>query len=197
MLDSLEGVFGFLDRLATQFTWRRLVILLLVFSMVFLAFWIWESYTATFRLVRMERELRLVEEIVALAGDPGLQRDQELVRVVDHLRAQLATLVVGDRAATPIGPSLFKPLTAALPWIFVGVVMLTGRRKRGVAPSTFLGLLVLAVPYIILGTLLPSCEQAWINYWLYPWGSLLLTVFLIRLAQQAKKRRARPAIPAK
>jgi hypothetical protein len=56
----LEPLIEVFERLVTEFSWRRLGLLLGVLLLASLAAWTLESYTDHFRLVRLTREIELL-----------------------------------------------------------------------------------------------------------------------------------------
>jgi hypothetical protein len=173
----------FFERLITEFTWRRLlfVITFLFVSICSLAFY--EVYTGHFRYARIEHASKLLDRLTAQekpVRDSGSEDLREIHRsLVTDLRQQLDPQ---RRATVPLW--IWKLLAASVPWVFV--TLLTYFSSSGSYASTFGGILLLALPVIILGCLLPTFSSPWVNYILYPVASTVVVVVVVVLYSKRK-----------
>jgi len=189
----MEALFQFFEKLVTQFSWRRLGMALTLLAFVFVGFTVYESYTAAFRLGRIERTARVLEALVKLEANETLYQNPALTEVHRKLVDRLALLTGVGPSGEVLPPVLLKALSAVFPWLTVCIPFLW-QRARGdeSAGKALLGVIVIAVPLVIIGGVLPLSRHTWINYWAYPWGSLFCVLTLILLFSKiVDKRKAR------
>lgn len=178
MLDSIFSVF---EKLVTNFSWTRLSVLVLAFFVVIFFVVIFEIYTNYFKLNSMEREIQLLENLVKISKEVEINQEN-IQSSFDQVLARFDAKFAEKKTIT-IPAWAVKAWYSTLPWMFASVLILfTIRDKKGV----FVGMMVIAVPIIILGASLPDLKYTWINHWVYPWVSLI-TVFLIISTIQGRK----------
>jgi hypothetical protein len=186
MLEPLIEVF---EKLVTQFSWRRLGFLLGAFLLASLAAWIFESYTGHFRLARLTREIELLRQLTAIAEHPAIKTTPELQAIYGSIRRELESTVAPPPAALAATPGAKKALAATAPWLsMLGLLAVEALIRKRLQSGAVLGVLVLAVPFVIIAKALPSYNRPWINYWLYPWGTFVAFILIATLAQAAVAR---------
>lgn len=62
----LEPIVGFFDKLIDQFTWRRLVFLAALLVVCTAGIWAFETYTQSYKLARLERQVALLEKLAII-----------------------------------------------------------------------------------------------------------------------------------
>lgn len=65
----LQPFFDFVEKFATDFTWKRLVILISLVMLVGVALFLYEAQTATTQLSKYERTVAIIEKLGALKSD--------------------------------------------------------------------------------------------------------------------------------
>ncbi|OFV97203.1 MAG: hypothetical protein A3H94_01935 [Acidobacteria bacterium RIFCSPLOWO2_02_FULL_60_20] len=184
----LEPIVEFFEKLITDFSWKRLWFVLTILVALLLGFWVYESYTAQFRLARIEKEVALLERLSKLLdGTDGLG-NEPLKRTFDALTAELEGIVRGSEAGDVLTSGMKKAIASALPWLILAILLLLS--PGAFTKQVFLGMAVMAIPFIYLGARLPDFEASWINYWAYPIGHITLIVVVILLWQRRKQRSA-------
>ena len=187
----LEPVFAFFEKLVTEFSWRRLGFLFGVLVLVTIGTWIYESYTGNFRLARVQKSIQLLRELAELSDNRAVQEDQDLTAIYQGLQRDLEQYVNKPPRSAALTPGVRKGLAAAAPWVVIGLFYIPGLfRGKTENYNTLLGIIVIAVPFTILGVLLPTYEQVWINDWVYPWGAFVLFVGFALILQKRKKQTA-------
>jgi hypothetical protein len=187
----LEPLFDFLERLISQFTWRRLafvIVLVVAATTVVVAF---ESYTAKFRLAKLEQTIKLVQlaEHSKFATTPDVQ--QHLTSTLANSAKELDLLSSGNATAFSLPSAWLKGLAAFAPWTLLLIIfplVAGGGTKQAIA-----AVFILALPLSVLGALLPDFAYAWINYIGYPVFSFAVVVFLVVIRHRVKQSRARAA----
>ena len=185
----MNEFFRFFGDFVKDFSWRRVGIVVVIVLLIFAALVIYEAYTNTFRLRRLERATHILENLVELDQSPTLEHNDVLSDVYDDIAQQLRRLLgIGATRAT-ISPILLKLLSAALPWlILVLPFFVKWRGGDDSARTAFLGTIVAAIPFAVVGALIPLMNRVWINYAVYPWGSFLLVIVLLAIAGKRSKR---------
>lgn len=179
----LEPVFTFFDKLIDQFSWRRLIVALLLAALFALCVVTYEAYTGAFRLQRLERVLSLVEHMQRIAPQAGVKDNLDAVTL--SASQELLDFSATDSTAFSIPSSILKGIAALAPWFLVLLLILVA--PGGGTASAIGGMIVVATPAIILGALLPDFRYPWINYILYPICQVLVLVSGVLLWQRRKR----------
>lgn len=105
---------------------------------------------------------------------------------MDNLKARFRGFSQSQLEDAVLSPSVKKALYAVLPWVFLIFVvqMASGSSSKAVA-----GVVIFAVPLVLLSVYLPEFESQWINYHLIPWGGCLVVVALVMVWQRMKNRK--------
>lgn len=191
----LEPIVAFFERLISDFSWRRLLFVLTVVGLTILGLWMYETYTAAFRLARIDRETALLERLSALSERQRISEDPALRNILNDLRNKLSDSAALSGPLTTISPGAKKSLAAATAWLALAFLIflagLSGSQGSQFTGATAVGMLIFAIPFVALAAFLPSFEAAWINYFVYPVGHVLVAVLFVVLWQRWRVRRAR------
>ncbi|BCM24671.1 hypothetical protein [Methyloradius palustris] len=192
-----DNVFAFFEQLLTNFTWTRLTFTIVVLFLVGSTFIGYESYTHHFALNRISEEAKILDQLVAIsekidAKDKEVLIDQSFRSLATAYNIELSPNSYSDSAIPhnlipPISDQLSRSLYVALPWFMLSIFFaftMTGDKGNAIA-----GVIVFAIIFIALGNCLPEFSQTWINKWLYPWGSMLITIALIMIWDRRNKIR--------
>jgi hypothetical protein len=180
----LDPIFAFFEKLISDFSWRRLAFVLLFCGAILGGLWMYEGYTGTFRLGRVDRELALLERLTALAEKDVVRKDQQLLVIFNGVKAKLADSSNPSSSTVQIPEGMKKALAAAFVWVLLALtVSLSGFNLKAIA-----GMVVVATPFVILAAFIPSFEASWINYWLYPIGHVSVIMVAILLWQRSRQR---------
>lgn len=183
----LDNVFGFFEKLVLNFTWSRFTFLLSLLVFVVMGVATFEFYTGHFRLNRMEREAVILERLVDVAKkveavpktEPGRAAFDRMLSQFDKSLSQ-PPLSLGPLPSVP--RALIYNI---LPWALLGVlVLVTTSSGRGSAMG---GLIVIATPFVAVGSNLPPFQEEWINNYAYPWGAMLLVLGGIVYVQRRRR----------
>ena len=177
----------FLERLTTKFTWARLGVLIGTLTTIGICLWVYESYTAHFRLERLEHEAGLLERVAAAAADSGKVGVPGLAAARDRLVAEVNEVIGQRSSGLAMSKPLRKALAAAAPWVLMTLLMTMASGKT-LQTSLYLGVAVLALPFIVLGASLPDFNPSWINYVAYPIGHWVVVVAAITAWSRRRAR---------
>lgn len=172
----LEPIVGFFDKLIDQFTWRRLVFLAALLAIGTAGIWSFETYTQSYKLDRLERQVTLLEKLAVVSAQTEVKADPDLQAVVSSLKKQLRDTDVTLPASLELLPWAKKALATAAAWfvfgLFIALIPKAYTRTRPETASVFAGMTVVASPFVALSIALPT--DPWLNYAIYPIGHLFL-----------------------
>jgi hypothetical protein len=188
----LEPIVSFFEKLIDNFSWRRLTFLLVTLSLAATAAWIYESYTQTFRLAKIERQISLLEKLASLDANKSVSAQPALKRSYAALQSQLLSTTSESEDEYELLPWAKKMLATAVAWCVFSLFLLfipdSYSTVKSAPGAMLFGILAVAVPFIVIAAAIPSFEPAWLNYTLYPIGHLVALIFLV-LAWQRRKQR--------
>ena len=190
----LEPIIGFFDKLIDQFTWRRLVFLTVLLGASSVGLWAFETYTQTFKLTRIERQVALLEKLAAASARSDINKNPELKTLSESLTKQLQDTDITLPANYEFLPWAKKALATAAAWFIFGMTTLilpnNYTQKKPEMASVFAGMTVIAFPFIALSVAIPT--DPWLNYALYPIGHiLLLGLFMLWMSRIMARKYAR------
>jgi hypothetical protein len=187
-MNITEAVVQFLEKLITQFTWRRFSLaLIIIFLLASLAF-LFETYTGYFRLNKIERETKLLMQLTELSQKTREENNDKLTNL-SHSVIEEFEVYINHRfpvLAFNLHPAILKAVAAAFPWVLMFFFFfISGPTQK----EAFFGTLVIAIFFIGIGVALPSYVNSSINYFWYPIGHFLFIVLAVVIWQ---KRKAKP-----
>ncbi len=180
----VEPIVLFFEKLITQFSWARLLFIIVVsFMLISSAIW-FESYTGHFRLNRIEKSTVLLDKLTSMSDKIRNVDNKTLTKTFDAITKDLEEYSNHESTPFNIDESVLKGIAAAIPWaLFVSVYLITNGGSRRIVLS---GVIFVATPFILLGAFLPTFEKQWVNYFAYPFGHFFAVFFLIILSQSRK-----------
>jgi hypothetical protein len=184
---TVYSIVQFFEKLITDFSWPRLSFVVAFLVIVVGGFFVYEKYTGSFELTRLDREAAILERVLALQKSAQDITDKDLLASLENLKARLRGFSQPQLEGAVLSPSAKKALYAALPWVLLILVlqMASGPSSKAVA-----GVMIFAVPLVLLSVYLPDFESQWINYYLIPWGGCLAMVAFVMVWQKTKKGKA-------
>lgn len=172
----LEPIIGFFDKLIDQFTWRRLVFLAVLLAAGCSALWAYETYTQSFKLARIEKQVELLEKLGEVSAKASVKANPELQNLAQSLTAQLRSTDITIPVNFELLPWAKKALATAAAWfafgLFIMLIPNNYTRTKPEAVSVFAGMTVVASPFIALSTAMPT--SSWLNYAIYPIGHIFV-----------------------
>lgn len=187
----------------SEFSWKRLLAIVIVAILVAVGFILYERYTSGFRLGRLQKQAELLVTLNQLQT-ANIHSDPRLGKIYDRLAAdaddaaQTKPLTISF-LALPSGMFnhvIAKFLAGAAPWAFIGLFFIPGilRGDKGSA-SALLGVTVFIVLFGAIGAVLPNIWWPWFNLWIYPIGHffllvILVVVFAVRSGKKQKQSHA-------
>ena len=157
----LEPIVAFFDKLIENFSWRRLTFLLVFLSLSVLALWIYEAYTSNFRLNRIEKQIILLEKLTSISAIPIASTQGNLAQIKTNLQQQLLSTTTTSNAEYELLPWGKKVLSSVAAWLIFFLLLLmipSSSSSNGGPAAIFMGMLILATPFIALSAALPTFE---------------------------------------
>jgi len=183
----LQPFFDFLEKFATDFTWKRLVILISIVMLFCAALLLYEAQTATTQLTKYERAVAIIEKLSALKTD-----NEESQLVVKNIYSGLSNItnpVLNPIAfSTNISIEIKQAFLAAVPWLLLCLIFVPGYLKgANDASSVIGGTIFLALTMGIGGYFIPITWGSWIGFGLYPFGiNLLIFILIVKYGNRKK-----------
>jgi hypothetical protein len=182
----VDAIVAFFEKLVSEFSWKRVGLIVVFVVLALAGFWGYEAVTGQFRSARMQ----FAADHLAKLADPELKKnvqgDEELEKAHNRMKTELNRFLETSQFDFGVPELMLKGLAAAFPWFLLGVIMVlvASPGERG---SVISGMLALTILFVIIGVLLPTFEAAWINYFGYPFGSVLILMVTILVWQRLKK----------
>ncbi|WP_167631983.1 hypothetical protein [Mariprofundus ferrooxydans] len=174
-----QPFFDFVEKFATDFSWKRLVILVSLVILAGTVFFLYEAQTATYQLSKYERAVTVLEKLESLS--PNSDEEKE---VINNIYTGLTGITESSSnpatfsAHIPI--ELKQALLGASPWLLFCLFFVPGYFKGNEeAPSIVGGTLALAFIMGLGGYFIPVEWSSWIAFGLYPFGVNLLILILL------------------
>lgn len=174
-------IFTFLDTLIKEPSWRKFGILLVVLLAGITVAASFELYTGHFRLGKIERTATILKELSALSPEIEKINSPELAETYHRLTKELnsSTNTSHNIPSLSIPTQILKAFAAAVPWLlFAILIVLTKTPDFKLALQ---GILIGALPCILLGAFLPDYSNNLINYVIYPFGSAFFIVMIVMI----------------
>ncbi|HRX71166.1 MAG: hypothetical protein H6973_19995 [Gammaproteobacteria bacterium] len=182
----LDPVIEFFEKLITQFSWARLLFIVLV-SSLFVSGLVWyESYTGYFRLGRIERSVELLKEVTELQPKVRDTGNEELSNIFKSITGDLERYVSHDSTPFSIKEPYLKAMAAASPWVLFAILLpfaSPGGNRAAIA-----GIALISTPFIVAAAYIPDFERTWVNYLLYPIGQFVILIAAVVIFQNRKKK---------
>ena len=188
----LEPIVTFFEKLIENFSWRRLVFLMIILGLSIAGLWAFESYTSSFRLSRIERQAALLEKLATLSSQPALKSDIYLQRANENLQKQLEATTNSSSGEYELLPWGKKVLATVAAWLVFATFLLllpgSYSAEKGGRLTVFMGVVLVASPFVALSAAIPTFNAVWVNYLVYPIGHISVFVILVLLSERRKKR---------
>jgi ABC-type transport system involved in cytochrome bd biosynthesis fused ATPase/permease subunit len=194
----LEPIVAFFDKLIENFSWRRLSFLLAILMLAAVAMWAFEAYTSTFRLARIEKQIVLLEKLATVSVAPAITSYPHLSQIRTNLQKQLLSTTSTSDIEYELLPWGKKVLSAAAAWLVFALFLLlipSSYSSTNAGPvAIFMGMVVVAAPFIALAAALPTFDAGWVNYLAYPIGHIVMFIVLILWWQRRSRRKLYAAL---
>jgi hypothetical protein len=175
----LQPLFDFIEKLSTDFTWKRLVILISLVMLIGVALFLYEAQTAITQLSKYERTVAIVEKLSALKPE-----NEEGKVVINNIYAGLSVITnpVSNPVAfsTNISIELKQAFLAATPWLLICLFFIPGYfKEKKDAASVVGGTIALALIMGMGGYFIPVELGSWVGFGMYPVGANLFIFILL------------------
>jgi hypothetical protein len=185
-LHMFQPFFDFIEKFATDFSWRRLIIFFSLTIIVGFIYFMFELQTATSQLSKYERTIAILEKTQTIKSD-----NEQIIHVVENIHKGLGEITAKNPTELGVEISISKEFKQALVagalWGLMSLFFIPAliKKTRDDALSIVGGCLFLACATGLGGYFLPTNWSGWIVFGLYPVGvNLLLFVFFAYLGNK-------------
>lgn len=180
----LQPIFEYFEKLIEQFTWKRLLFTFIMLFTVCSFLVVYENYTGHFKLSRIESTINVLSKGTALPDHITEESKAAFSKVLKASSAELQEFAEGNATPFSIHPNVLKGLAALAPWaILLSLFVLIGSEDNRMVTG---GILMVAIPFSLIGAFLPNFEHTWLNYWVYPIVHCAIVMFFIMLRHKRK-----------
>ena len=184
----MAGFFEALFKFFSEFTWRKLLAVIVVVCVVFVGFSLFERYTSSFRLTRLQKAADLLIRVQELQAR-GTNNSPEVDHATGVLISQVTRAV--ETEPTTINfefvPSrltfsidwFWKFLAGSALWFVLSFSQITKLKTKD-GRNAFFGALVMAVVSGSVGICVRAFWWPWFHLLIYPW--LLIAAIFTALA---------------
>lgn len=164
-----ETIVDAFDKLVSDFSWRRLLSLVLLIAAIVVGVVAFDRYTGYFRLQRLQRGVELLAALDELGARPSIMSDSVRARIHYDLLKELEEAVRAPQLPSPLSPPILKAIAGAAPWLLLmSAFLIAGRLGSPGAATAAVGVLLFVVVFGAIGMLIPTFVNGWVNYLLYP-----------------------------
>lgn len=180
------SIFNFLDKIITDFSWRRLITFITFFLIIGATIFIAESYTNYLALNKLEKEIMLLKEISQIKTK--IDNDSTLINIYEGLTKDLAHLVNRRSNFPSINSYVLRFLVGSVPWILMTLAFIPGFKRGDTQSNTIVGGIIFIIIFGGLGLLIPTSWGSTVHYIVYPIGSFLIVMSILMILQSKKNK---------
>lgn len=172
----LQPIFDFVEKLASDFSWKKIVILVCLMFVISLSWFAYEAQTATNQLAKYERTVAKLEKLETLTLN-----DAKSKKVAENIYGGLDSVTKASEYQLSFINELSlearQALLSASPWVLFTLFFIPGalrgdaQARNSIWALVFISLLMGGIGYFV--------PTKW-GTWLYPLGGNFL--FLVVLA---------------
>lgn len=175
----LQPFFDFIEKFATDFSWKRLVIVVSLVILSLTVLYLYESQTAMFQLSKYERAVTILKNLESMKLESNQSKE-----VAENIYKGLSDVTKPSRSSAPLTATipleLKQALVAASPWLLLCLFFIPGYFKGNEEVSNILGGSLLIGSIIGFGGyLMPIDWSSWITFGLYPFGSNIILFIIL------------------
>lgn len=85
----LDPVFQFFEKMVSDFSWKRLALVITVLGVIFGVAYVYETQTGHFELQKTGKEIALLTDLIALSEKADKIADPEIQRAIQNLKFRL------------------------------------------------------------------------------------------------------------
>lgn len=182
-----QPFFDFIEKFATDFSWRRLIILFSLTILIGFVYFMFELQTASSQLSKYERTIAILEKTQTIKAE-----NEQVKHVLENIHKGLGEITAKNPTELGINVSVSREFKQALAggalWALMALFFIPSliKKTRDDAASVIGGCLFLAFAIGLGGYFLPITWSGWIVFGLYPVGvNLLLFLFFAKLGNKS------------
>ena len=160
----LDAAFQFVEKIITDFSWKRILIYLFFVASVMGAIVGYETYTRNFELTRLEKTTNLLKSIESLSNSEVKEVKELTSKIILRLNSITSKQESSDKDT--YSPSLIQAIAGASPWLLFLLIYapIAVRRKEKDWEYGVLGLTIISTIVAVLAYVIPPSYSGWIRY---------------------------------
>jgi len=154
--------------------WQKLILVILL-AVACVGLVGWERWTAGFRLTKLERSVRIIEQVSHIQGVDTNQ----VLTLSHHIMKQLAEVLRPDgESIAPMHPYSRRLVMGIIPWLLMSILLIpSALRKAESVWSLFIGVFVIGGIVAAGLANLPEGQWPWRYVLWYPIAVFLISFF--------------------
>ncbi|MCP1339268.1 hypothetical protein NJR55_06635 [Idiomarina sp. M1R2S28] len=184
----IQPFFDFIEKFATDFSWRRLIIFFTLIVIIGFAFFFYESQTFNNELTAYERTIALLEKT-----DKFDHKDKLANQAVENVHRGLVEITSKKNIDTSLDIEIQQEVKQAIAgsiiWILFALFLIPRAFRENKNNDIFgiVGCLIIGVFTGTVGYFLPTNWSDWILFGLYPVGfNLILFILFAAYGNRSK-----------
>ena len=171
----IQPFFDFMEKFATDFSWRRLIIFFTLIVIIGFSFFFYESQTFNNELTAYERTVALLEKTNKLD-----HKDELANKTIENIHRGLVEITSKKNLASgldiEIGQELKQAIAGSIIWFLFALFFIPRalRKEENDDHNIVIGCVILGLITGAIGYFLPTNWNDWILFGLYPVGFNLL-----------------------
>ena len=187
----IDSVVNSIEKLVTEFSRTRLVVYLLAVCVITGLVLGYEAYSGHIRLNKLDRSARILERLADFEERASITGDGDLNLIKLQLKQDLKKISkpfsLSSQAAKIPAP-IARGVRAFIPWFVLWLVIMASLKDKDDLGSMFIGWVIMAIAFSLLGMLVPDVPWPMINYFLYPLGHIIIVVSVLILWRNVKQK---------
>jgi len=176
-----------LHSLSTQFSWRKIFFISLALFISFGILVIYENYTGHFKLAKIEKSMIVFDKLIDASKRTSSIDDDSINRIGKNISIELDSFI--SKTLTPFNLPmwLLKSYAAFAPWMLSVLIVMPSKSES--TENSISNMVLAAIPFTIIGALLPTFQYTIINYLAYPVCSFALSTYIVGIIGKRRSKK--------
>ena len=120
MSENITNAFTFLDKLLSEFSWKRTLRLAVVLILLFTVAYLYESYSGHIHLSRLKKETELLRQLHEMKG---ADQSETLKPIYDGIVSDLGSAITNRTTNSTALTAFWKMFASLIPWALFLVII--------------------------------------------------------------------------
>ena len=150
----MEPVINFFERLVTDFSWKRLLLVIVLIGILIGGFYTYKNETSNFKLTKYERTIIILEKINKLQNEDN--KTQQIIKNILNGLEDITKETKINIQQTEIKKQLMTILKWSFLWIILSVLFFIQYIRTKEDLKALLGSLVFTIPIMSISNFIPE-----------------------------------------